>query len=331
MAKNEAQRIVVPLAAAADLSEHLEGWSFVSAALGYDGRAYVLLIDETPERIEGSFVPTELKRPAAYKALIVDIGEERAEREEADPLRTDASIVEEVRIEGESFNYHFIQPLGEDELLLVGARCSYYAHDRIDDNAAVFGRNGAVLRRFVLGDGIQNVQTTAGGLIWTSYFGEGVFGNRGWVTPIGESGLIAWDSNGIRVFTNVEANIQDCYALNVVSDDEVWFYYYSDFRLCRLSGPAAAPEVSFLDPKLEGASAFASDGRRFLFDQGYGAHGQYLLLSRDDSGVLTHGDTLLFALEDGRTFEPDLADGRGDTLLLVKAARLHVFKLEEWR
>ncbi|WP_176444820.1 hypothetical protein [Paenibacillus herberti] len=41
-------------------------------------------------------------------------------------------------------------------------------------------------REFLLGDGIQSVQVTDKGIIWTSYFDEGVFGNNGWDKPIGE-------------------------------------------------------------------------------------------------------------------------------------------------
>ena len=50
-----------------------------------------------------------------------------------------------------------------------------------------------------------------------------MLGNYGWDNPIGSSGLNAWDRNGEVIFKNDKADISDCYALNVVDDNEVWF------------------------------------------------------------------------------------------------------------
>ncbi|WP_226001155.1 hypothetical protein [Paenibacillus sp. BJ-4] len=62
------------------------------------------------------------------------------------------------------------KPLGEDQLLLVGARCSYYCPDQYDLNGRIVDRNcGATIRNILLGDAIQNVQTTASGV-----FGQGI-------------------------------------------------------------------------------------------------------------------------------------------------------------
>lgn len=314
----------------ADLTEAMAGWQPVSASLGYDGKAYILLIEAVPEREQGMFPQTELKNRIAYKALIVE-SVVRTPYGQVGDLSDSASVeevrVEEMRIEVESFHYHFLQPLG-DELLLVGARSRYYGRDRYDLNAAVFGRDGSVRRRFLVGDGIQGVQTTAGGLIWTSFFDEGVFGNYGWDRPVGESGLIAWDAEGIRVFTNSEADIADCYALNVVSDEEVWFYYYTDFKLCRLSGSAAKPSVSFLDPQIAGSSIFATDGRRFLMDNGYQDRARYVLLRTDEQGRLAQ-DRLIVPMREEGEFGTGLRDARGDTLLLLEGTKLYRATLGE--
>lgn len=319
--------VLLPIA---DLTEAIAGWQPVSASLGYDGKAYILLIEAVPEREQGMFPQTELKKPIAYKALVVDpVVRTPYGRSEnlSDQALGEKVRIEEIAIEGESFHYHFLQPLG-DELLLVGSRSRYYGRDRYDLNAAVFGGDGSVRRRFLVGDGIQNVQTTDDGLIWTSFFDEGVFGNNGWDRPVGESGLIAWDAEGIRVFTNSEADIADCYALNVVSDEEVWFYYYTDFKLCRLSGPAARPSVSFLDPKIAGSSIFATDGRRFLMDNGYQDRARYMLLRTDEQGRLTQERLIVPMREEGE-FGAGLRDARGDTLLLLEGAKLYRATLGE--
>lgn len=317
----------IGLSPAADLSPYISGWQVVSAALGYDDRAYVLLVDEEPEPEEG-FTPAELNRSSRYKALIVDIRHEDIRGKAAEGNEEASMKIEEVVIEGETFNYHYLQPL-EDELLLVGARSRYYERDRYDMNAAVFDRNGLPLRRFLVGDGIQNVQTTAGGLIWTSFFDEGVFGNYGWARPVGESGLIAWDRSGIRVFTNSEADIIDCYALNAVSDEEVWFYYYVDFKLCRLKGPASQPNISFLDPQLKGSSVFATDGMRFLLDSGYDKDERYTLLLQDEPGRLVRGGEIVLTDERGRRLQVSRQDARGQKLLLMDETKLYLFELDQ--
>jgi hypothetical protein len=118
----------------------------------------------------------------------------------------------------------------EDGWLLGDARGGYTAFHHA---------SGKLTNRiFDLGDGSQDLQTTANGQIWVSYFDEGVFG-----LGIGRAGLICFDSSGTPVFRYSDlaesqqlAFIDDCYALNVISDDEVWLCYYSDFPLVCLRG-----------------------------------------------------------------------------------------------
>ena len=56
-------------------------------------------------------------------------------------------------------DFHAVQPLGEDEWLLI--RCRAQAED--DHNAHVYDASGQFVRSFHAGDGIQDVQTTRGG------------------------------------------------------------------------------------------------------------------------------------------------------------------------
>ena len=85
-------------------------------------------------------------------------------------------------------NYHAVQPLGGERWLLVRGRAD---HDR-DGNAHVYDASGRHLRSFHAGDGIQDVQATADGQIWVSYFDEGVF----WGMSLGRSGLVCLDAAG---------------------------------------------------------------------------------------------------------------------------------------
>ena len=116
-----------------------------------------------------------------------------------------------------------VQPLA-DGWLLCEAR---------GGRASVYDQAGKLKESIDLGDAIEDVQTTTDGKIWVSYFDEGVFGGG-----IGQHGLVCFDALGKAIFKYLdfaEQNklpfIHDCYALNVISDEEVWLSYYSDFPL----------------------------------------------------------------------------------------------------
>jgi hypothetical protein len=100
--------------------------------------------------------------------------------------------------------------------------------------AGVYDGKGRLQRTLDLGDASKDIQTTPNGKIWVSYFDEGVYG-RG---PGSQQGIVCFHSLGQQMFTysdfakeNNLPFIDDCYALNVVSEDEVWLSYYSDFPL----------------------------------------------------------------------------------------------------
>jgi hypothetical protein len=84
-----------------------------------------------------------------------------------------------VSITGQSLAHPHVQPLPDGGVLLVGARCRW-RDGAAESNAATYDAEGELLREGVLGDGIEDVQTTPSGEIWVSYFDEGVYGNRGW-------------------------------------------------------------------------------------------------------------------------------------------------------
>ncbi len=67
-----------------------------------------------------------------------------------------------------------------------------------------------------------------------SYFDEGVYGGG----PGSQQGIVCFNSSGQQIFKYfdfAEENslpfIADCYAINLVSEDEVWLSYYSEFPL----------------------------------------------------------------------------------------------------
>jgi len=171
--------------------------------------------------------------------------------------------------------FPIVQVLPNQELLVVGTRCERREDGSYDRNGRVFGPDGVLRREFLLGDGIQDVQTTRDGQIWVSYFDEGIFGNLGWGNPggpepVGSEGLVRFDANGDLNWgykpPPLAGYIADCYALNV-TDSATWAYYYTDFPLVRISPDDT---IEAWHTPVAGARAVAVSDKRALFYGGYG-------------------------------------------------------------
>src|SRR4051812_29941082 len=190
----------------------------VAFNVGPDGVVYLVIaqrpLDYREESGNASFPKTIPRQPQKYRVLAL----------------SGSQPILDITIENELFNIHNVQPLA-DELLLVCSHSHYRGPDNYEKNGRVYRRDGTFVREILLGDGIQDVQTTPGGVIWTSYFDEGVFGNYGWDDPVGASGLVAWDASGKKLYefapTGGLDSICDCYALNVLDEENVWLYYYT--------------------------------------------------------------------------------------------------------
>jgi hypothetical protein len=216
-------------------------------------------------------------------------------------------------------NYFFVQAMPEEQWLLVRSRAGGVA----DRNAHLYSAAGGLLRSFHAGDGIADVQATAQGRLWISYFDEGVFGS----TPLGTSGLACLDRRGRPLFrfTNLGddpliQSMADCYALNVCSDRETWLYYYTDFPLVRLVGRQLAGSWAM---PIAGSHGFAVDGQRVLLAGSYSKKSSLFL------GVLA---TLEFqeltpVNEKGAPIEAFRGFGRGRALHLATAESLYSIDL----
>ena len=224
--------------------------------------------------------------------------------------------------------YSHIQPLPDDQLLLVGARARYRNKREHDLNGNVFSCDGNRIRRFFLGDGIADVQTTSAGTIWASYFDEGVVWKSSWgeYVPgeIGASGLLAWDQMGEHLYAfhseNVPSSLYDCYALNVRGDDDVWFYYHDGFPLVNLANDSIR---DYWQSPVKGAQCFAISDEYALFYGGYDKRyvlrlfkyqpGQMLKLSEVYRGVS----------------KPDAVAARGDTIVFLKNHRIYRVSIDD--
>jgi hypothetical protein len=289
----------------------LAGGELVAFDVGPDDIVYlVVALEPLDYRIDagrGSFAKTVPERPQSYRVLGL----------------AGANVVLDVVVRGERFNIHYVQPLG-NELLLVCGRSVYRASDDFDLNGRVYSRAGKFVREMLLGDGIQSVQTTPGSVIWTSYFDEGVFGNYGWRNPVGGYGLVAWDAAGSKTYefkrTGGLDSISDCYALNVESEESVWFCYYMDFPLVRLHRGNVA---SVWNMPVKGSHAFAVFAGHALFQGGYDDHDTFHLL---DLGRGTKARPLAkFGLRDadGRQLAARSVIGRGSAIHFIDDNKLY--------
>lgn len=270
----------------------------------------------TPDNGFATFAKVTPETPQQYLV--------RSLRASTSPSDVRHGAVVDVHINQEPFNIHNVQPAG-DELLLVCSRSMYRGPNDYDRNGHVYGRDGAFHREILLGDGIQTVQATASGEIWVSYFDEGIFGNFGWDDTVGASGLIAWSATGERLYCfeppPEQGPIDDCYALNVASDRDVWCYYYSDFPLVHIHDRKA---VNSWSVPVHGAHAFATADSQLLLAGTYDNRSALSFLSLGADGVAHLVRSFSLSVDGERAIDLDNAVGRGSKLYALGERAVYV-------
>lgn len=303
---------IIELSPIASLAPFLTEGELVAFNVGPDGLVYlVVALRPLDYKIEQEgwavFPKTMPDEPQKYRVI---------------SLSRDTVFLD-VLIESERFNIHHVQPLA-DELLLVCARSHYGGEDDYEKNGRVYAREGNFKRAILLGDGIQSVQTTSDGRIWTSFFDEGVFGNFGWQEPVGASGLVAWDSGGSRIYefqpTEELEVICDCYALNVASDEDIWFYYYTQFPLVHLHKNAVE---AFWEMPIAGSDAFAVSGGYALFRGGYNESGVFYLFDLRDEKEVKLVKKIEIRDENHNDLIAQRVRGRADAIYFISEGHLY--------
>ena len=298
------------------LKEMIGQHTLVTFNVGPGGEVFVLLavnsLDyRTKDNGFASFAKIVPDSPQRYRVLVFRQGE----------LELDLAI------QGERLNIHILQPLGND-LLLACSRSEYRRENDFDLNARVYSRDGRFLREFLLGDGLETIQTTGRSDIWASYFDEGIFGNYGWRDPVGSAGLVAWSELGEKIYEyeavgSVDA-IADCYALNVASNDDVWCCYYTDFPLVHLHKNRIA---STWTVPISGSHAFAVKGEHALFAGGYDKRDSLHLVRLAQNGTsMLIGEFELIG-EDNKAVKLGQTIGRGAILYVLSDAVLYEIDL----
>jgi hypothetical protein len=112
-----------------DFSNDFKGYQIVDTSLGRDGEICILGINTLPERIDGMFPPVQTKEAYTYKVIIKSAYKKL-----------------EVLLPNQRWNFHFVQPIDNGNLLLACARSHYYENNKYDLNAKVFDQNGHLVR-----------------------------------------------------------------------------------------------------------------------------------------------------------------------------------------
>ncbi len=278
--------------------------SLVNIQIGCDGRVYILLSAHIPERIQGMFVDTEAN--TEYSAIVLTVDWDSGE----------VIHYEMMGFGTHKMNFHFIQPIGEN-ILLLGARCRYYESPGPEKNAVIVDAMGNVMNEFCLGDGIQDCIVTDAGDIITSYFDEGVFGNFGWKQPIGSCGLIVWTEEG-EMKWQADTDICDCYALNIDEKNCIWYYYYTAFDLVRTDLKRDVVYKSRMQNDGFNVFLISKDGRTIIHDGGYSKHFDFFaetiegdqLTGCEGVNFVYNGENLLNKMCSFRSSQAVLVDSR---------------------
>ena len=206
-------------------------------------------------------------------------------------------------------------------MLLAGAETS--------PNAQVFGFGGEPLRRILLGDGIQKLQSTAKGDTWVAYFDEGVIGNLGWTRPIGRPGLIRFDTQGNQVYKFEPSLgldiIVDCYAFNTANANEAWCYYYTQFSVVQIVDDRV--HRSWACP-VSGAHEMAVWREAVAMPSGYQAT-DWTVLRLKSNGKAEPTTVIEFAGESGELLHPQAATCRGDAIWFIQEGEIYRTALRE--
>lgn len=225
----------------------------------------------------------------------------------------------------------YVQPTPRG-FLLVGARCRWRP-EGAEKNAVEYDWDGGELRRFTAGDGIQDLRTTPNGSTWASYFDEGIFGNYGWNDPgpecIGSSGCVRFDDEGKANFhfspeaAQTDA-ICDVYAMNVIDNEDVWLYFYTEFPIIHISNG----NYRVWDCGISGAQGLAVDESRVLLLGDYKQRNLVRILHLGPERMVSVEAEMLLTDESGVAIDNAHAFGVGKELYLFRDRE--VMLVQDW-
>jgi len=218
-----------------------------------------------------------------------------------------------------------------DGLLVVGSRCDYLP-GAPEHNAAVFDFDGGLIRTGCLGDGIEIIRSTADGRVWAGYFDEGIFGNNGWIKPLGAAGVVLWSTDTFeKVWEPISVQITSTYAATLVGDD-LWTSTYGGFPISHLS-PASEhsyPTTDSFPKALITDGTLAATFGHTKYCEGRRSHDSYTFRVWELSDTVDHPRiTGRFSIPEA----PEDADpklmGYGDELTIIAGQQWYKLSLRD--
>lgn len=238
----------------------------------------------------------------------------------------DNTILKLTDIENEPYNIHDIQFLGHEKVLLICSRSARRTSEDFDKNGRIYATSGSYVDEILLGDGIESTQVTNSGIIWTSYFDEGIFGNYGWIEPIGVSGLLAWQDDGSQTyeFQPIDGldRIFDCYALNVENNDITWCYYYTEFPLVKIKSGII---VDYWQIPISGSHVFSIENDLALFGGGYEERDVWSLIRLKKNRTAEVERRFKFIMSE----EIKRVVARGDTIFMLAGTKIYTLSVSD--
>lgn len=294
-----------------------EGYKVVSTETGPRGEALRLLTND--ESAQSIFARIEQPGWASFPKTRTESGYS------AVLFVCSQNGIEEFHLPSLTATIPRVQMFPNDEILVVAPRCWKFQDGSHELNARVYDAGGNLKREFLLGDGIEHVQTDRKGNIWVGYFDEGVYGNYGWGNSndrLGAAGLSCFNDKGEKLWDFQPPAgcdpISDCYALNA-SKDGIWTYYYTGFPLVRIG---ADWRTRAWNTQTAGGREFAVHDRNILHYGGYGEHRTDCKLLRLGQNSVDVAAEVVLILPDGVELSKATVIGRDN--------KLHVFYEDDW-
>jgi hypothetical protein len=282
----------------------LAGGHVASFGAGPDGLLYVLVCTAEPD-------PNPIKReqPCDWRVLAF-----HADGRSSETL-----------IQNRKENFGLVQPL-QNGFLVATRRCEYARHPT-EANGFFFDNRGQLVGRFLLGDGIADLQTTTSDEIWVSYTDEGIYGNA-WEIPVGRVGILRFNLDGnicFRFKTGAGLGpIDDCHCLNVVSEREAWCYYYSQFPLVQICDDLIA---RYWDCRVKGSSGLAVSGTSLAMQDGYDTD-DWRLIDVTGTDAIAAEEAITLRTPQGLPLPAKSARARGSAIWFVVGEDIYRFDLK---
>lgn len=271
----------------------------------------------TASHIRGKHVATGLTCEGDL-LLVEQIYDEKRKRPVLHVHRIQNQWRTTIIIAQEEVDISYVESFSDGRILLVASRCDDDVDGSWLPNAFVYDHVGHLIDSYCLDDGIQNIQVDERDQIWVSYFDEGIYADAA-TNSLGSFGLVAFNDQGKPVFKNRDFPIDDCFALNVAAANDVWFFYYSDYRVVNLQGTSsqsfAAPKRPFTDFAVYKDYLISTDNEHTFVLQQQGKRyielGQMTFISEQDeilSGTIKMRKNQIVLTTDTRLYTSYLSD-----------------------